>query len=118
MPAAPATAPVIVIDRAKLKVFIRSYPKGLAAGLSGWTVELLLPLLEDDTCLHGIALLVQLISNNQLDLHNRCLLTTFLLLGIPKPESDALPPGHGRALPQAGGQVLPQHGQRQPHGHL
>ena len=32
MPAAPVTAPVIVIDKAKLKFLIRSYPKGLAAG--------------------------------------------------------------------------------------
>ena len=82
MPAAPVTAPVIVIDKAKLKLLIRSYPKGLAAGPSGWTAELLLPLLEDDTCLDGIALLVQLIANNQLDLHSRRLLNTSLLLGI------------------------------------
>ncbi len=32
MPAAPATALVILIDKVKLKVLIRSYPKGLAAG--------------------------------------------------------------------------------------
>ena len=92
IPAAPVTAPVIVIDKAKLKLLIRSYPKGLAAGPSGWTAELLLPLLEDDTCLDGIALLVQLIANNQLDPHSRRLLTTSLLLGIPKPGSDALRP--------------------------
>ena len=92
MPAAPATAPVIVIDKAKLKVLIRSYPKGLAAGPSGWTAELLQPLLEDDSCLDGIALLVQLIANNQLDPHSRRLLTTSLLLGIPKPGSDTLRP--------------------------
>jgi hypothetical protein len=65
MPAAPVTAPVIVIDKAKLKVLIRSYHKGLRR--SGWTADLLLPLLEDDTCLDGITLLVQLIANNQFD---------------------------------------------------
>jgi hypothetical protein len=118
MPAAPVTAPVIVIDKAKLKVLIRSYPKGPAAGPSGWTAELL-PLLEDDTCLDGIALLVQLIANNQLDPHSRCLLTDSLLLGIPKSESDALRPlAMGSPAPQAGGQVLPQLGQRQLHRHL
>ena len=92
MPATPVDAPVIVVDKAKLKLLIRSYPKGLAAGPSGWTAELLLPLLEDDTCLDGIALLVQLIANNQLDPHSRRLLTSSLLLGIPKPDSDGLRP--------------------------
>jgi hypothetical protein len=92
MPAAPVTAPVVVIDKAKLKLLIRSYPKGLAAGPSGWTAELLQPLLEDDTCLDGIALLVQIIANNQLDPHSRRLLTTSLLLGIPKPGGDTLRP--------------------------
>jgi len=85
-------APVIVVDKAKLRLLIRSSPKGLAAGPSGWTAELLGPLIEDDICLEGIALLIQLIANNQLDPHSRCLLTSSLLLGIPKPDSDALRP--------------------------
>ena len=91
MPPTPA-APVIVVDKAKLSLLIRSFPKGLAAGPSGWTAELLLPLLEDDICHEGITLLVQLIANNQLDPHSRRLLTSSLLLGIPKPDSDALRP--------------------------
>jgi hypothetical protein len=49
-------------------------------------------LLEGDTCLGRIALLVQLIANHQLDPQSRRLLTTSLLLGIPKPGSDTLRP--------------------------
>ena len=63
----------------------------LGAGPSGWTAELLLPLLSDETCLKGITLLVQLIANNTLDDHSRTLLTCSLLHAIPKKDNDLRP---------------------------
>lgn len=56
-----------------------------AAGPSGWTAELLVPLLDDKVCKDGITLLVRLIANNDLDIHSRNLLTSSMLHAIPKP---------------------------------
>jgi hypothetical protein len=50
------------------------------------------PLLDDDECLQGIALIVELIANNNLDTHSRDLLTASCLIGTPKPNSTLLRP--------------------------
>jgi len=91
MPSPPCPAPLIVVDKEKLQILIRHYPRGRAAGPSGWTAELLLPLLEDDICFDGITLLVQLIANNELDTETRKLLTSSLLLGHLKPDDSLRP---------------------------
>jgi len=91
MPSPPVVSPLIVVDNEKLKLLIRRYPRGRAAGPSGWTAELLLPLLEDDVCFDGITLLVQLIANNALDPESRHLLTCSLLLGHLKPDDSLRP---------------------------
>jgi hypothetical protein len=49
-------------------------------------------LLDDDECLQGIALIVELIVNNALDAHSRDLLTASCLIGTPKLNSTLLRP--------------------------
>ena len=80
---------IVAIDLEELKLVIkRKIARGAAAGPSGWTGELLLPLIRDKSCLEGLGALVLDISNNLLDAHSRQLLTSCLLLAIPKPGSD------------------------------
>jgi hypothetical protein len=58
------------MDTAILKRLIkRNISRGAAPGPSGWTGELLLPLISDDTCLKGLAALVMDIANDALDPH-------------------------------------------------
>ena len=85
LPQCPEHAPRIIVDPEQLAKDIRSSAKGTAAGISGWTAELLIPLVDDDVCLAGLTSLIQAIANGELDDHSRDLLTTSLLLGIPKP---------------------------------
>jgi hypothetical protein len=92
MPAVPAKPPIVIVDKLKLKALARKAPKGRAPGPSGWTLELLLPLLDDDICLEGITLLVQLITNNALDDHSRRLLTSSILLGAAKKDPTSIRP--------------------------
>jgi hypothetical protein len=85
---------IVAIDLDELQLIIkRKIALGAAAGPSGWTGELLLPLMRDKSCLEGLgALVLDNISNNALDAQSRQLLTSCLLLGIPKPNSDVLRP--------------------------
>ena len=95
MPPAPAKSPIVIVDKLKLKSLVRKSPKGCAPGPSGWTLELLLPLLDDGVVLEGISILVQLIANNSLDPRSRSLLTTSILLGTAKKDSSIRPVAMG-----------------------
>ena len=92
IPDCPDDAPYTIIDKDRLEKLTVALAKATAAGPSGWTAELLLPLFRDEVCAAGISLLVQLIANNELDAHSRRLLTTSVLHAIPKPGSDDLRP--------------------------
>jgi hypothetical protein len=90
-PDCPADAPSVFVDPKDLDKLVRSLANFTAAGPSGWTAELLLPLLDDEVCMQGITLLTQLIANNQLDSHSRNLLTCSLLNAIPKSDGGLRP---------------------------
>ena len=64
------------MDEKDLAKLTHSLAKFTAGGPSGWTAELVVPLLTDQVCLKGLALLCQLIANNELDEHSRLLLTS------------------------------------------
>ena len=51
----------------------------------------MLPLWDNVVCKQGICLLIELISNDDLDPHSRLLLTSSVLFGIPKKNSDVRP---------------------------
>ena len=91
IPACPAHAPRIVVDRDDLIALVRKLAPGCAASGPGWSAALLKPLMQDDVCVDGVVLLVQLVANNELDPSSRALITTSLLLGIPKPNQDIRP---------------------------
>jgi hypothetical protein len=85
IPDKPIESPIIAMDTTELKRLIKSkIARGAAPGPSGWTGELLLPLIADDVCLKGLSALVTDIANDALDPHSRLLLTSSILLGIPK----------------------------------
>ncbi|MEY3082615.1 MAG: hypothetical protein RJA94_2600, partial [Pseudomonadota bacterium] len=92
LPLCPEDAPHIIFDKVEVAKLVGRWQRSTAAGPSGWTAELLAPLLGDDSCLEAVTLLVQLIANDDLDEHSRHLLTCSALLGIPKSDSDQLRP--------------------------
>ena len=75
-PSCPTNAPHIFIDSKILAKNIRQHAKGKAAAGSGWTAELLLPLLDDAVCLTGIALLVQFICQRRRQVLSRVVVVT------------------------------------------
>ena len=91
IPAFPPDTPRIIIDPDVLVRVIRGSADGRTGGPSGWTAELMLPLWDNEVCKQGICLLTELISNDDLDPHSRLLLTSSVLFGIPKKNSDVRP---------------------------
>lgn len=83
-PPCPPSAPMCVFDPVEVRKLVTKMACYSAAGPSGWTLELLLPLLDDEACLAGLSLLCQLIASDQLDTHSRTLLTCSILHAIPK----------------------------------
>ena len=92
LPLCPEDAPHSIFDKVEVAKLVGRWQRSTAAGPSGWTAELLAPLLGNDSCLEAVTLLVQLIANDDLDEHSRHLLTCSALLGIPKSDSDQLRP--------------------------
>ena len=90
-PPCPDSAPRIIVESDKVVELVRRLARGTAAGPSGWTAELLLPLLADNVCLQAVTLLVQLIANNELDPHSRVLLSCSTLHAIPKSDGGLRP---------------------------
>ena len=77
----PSASPHIAVDEALLGKLIASQLKnGSAGGPSGWTGELVAPLVDDAECLRGLAALVRDIINGELDAHARSLLMASLLI--------------------------------------
>ncbi len=89
LPAPPANAPVIVVEPELLAAILKKHiVNGAAPGCSGLSGELLAPLVEDPTCLSGLAGIVEDICNNDLGEHARQLLLQSKLLAFVKPDSD------------------------------
>ena len=91
VPPCPSSAPHTIFDPKETAKLVLQLANWTAAGPSGWTAELLLPLLEDESCLDAITLLAQLIANNELDDHSRRLLTSSVLHAIPKSDGGLRP---------------------------
>jgi hypothetical protein len=86
IPLAPDSAPLFPIDADQsFKKHIRNLANGAAPGPSGWTGEMILPLVDDPMCLQGIAALCTDMSTGNLDDRCRSYLVSSWLLGIPKP---------------------------------
>ena len=65
--------------------------KGVSPGPSGWNAKLLLPLLQDPTCLAGLARLVNDIRNAHLDIGAKDYLLAATLIAIPKSNGNLRP---------------------------
>jgi hypothetical protein len=80
IPSLPGDAPFVPVlgDDRFIRIWRRKIATGAAPAASGFTGDHGLPLLEDDHCLRGLAALVQMIRNGQLN--DRC---RGLLLGCP-----------------------------------
>ena len=94
LPQLPADhQPLVAVNtESMIKAIKQKVANGAAPGPSGWTGEMLLPLLKDQTCTEGLAALVLDMTNDCLDAHSKRLLTSSLLLGIPKKNSRKLRP--------------------------
>jgi hypothetical protein len=85
VPSLPPTAPHVVTDLEALSDIISSKLRnGSAPGPSGWTGELVAPLISDADCLMALGTLVGDIVNGNLDTHSRSLLMASLLIPAPK----------------------------------
>ena len=85
LPGLPADAPRTVITTKQVASTVRRLATGASPGPSGWTADLLLPLLEDDVCLRGLTRLINDIVNGNFDQRGQDFLTASWLIGIPKP---------------------------------
>ena len=100
-PAPPLDQPVeaITVDlQALSKIITSRLQNGSAAGPSGWTGELVAPLVSDPECLEGIAALVKDMLNGALDADSHSVLTSSLLIPIPKEGGGVRPIAIGEAF--------------------
>lgn len=93
IPALPSGAPTVleVGDEDLENIIKRQLCNGSAPGPSGWTGELIKPLIYDEQCLPGLKALVADIANGNLDDHSRLLLLSSILMPVPKGASDIRP---------------------------
>ena len=76
----------MAVDTEALAKTISQWLKnGAAPGPSGWTGELIAPLVDDPECLDGLGALVADIINGDLDDHSRALIMSSLLIAGSKP---------------------------------
>ena len=92
LPGLPADAPRTVITTKQVASTVRRLATGASPGPSGWTADLLLPLLEDDVCLRGLTRLINDIVNGNFDQRGQDFLTASWLIGIPKPGKKGVRP--------------------------
>ena len=90
-PICPTDAPYTTIDPYIFLKLVQKSCNGRKGGATGWTSELILPLLQDSICSSAIILLVELIANDLLDRQSRWLLCSSIMHGLPKPNDDIRP---------------------------
>jgi hypothetical protein len=99
LPSLPAGAPKLIkVDEDLLLKIAKSMASGASPGPSGWTAELALPLLDDDTCRVGIAALVKAMANGDVSNESRDLLLASILTCFEK--------GNGTLRPIAMGEFF------------
>jgi hypothetical protein len=90
LPTKPATTldHHVIVNPAALASLIRRLNNGSAAGMSGWTFDMLATISSDDQCLTGLKILIADIINGNLPSSARRLLLSSQLIGIPKKGND------------------------------
>ena len=107
IPRCPADAPPIFVESSKLQKLIREGADGSKGGPSGWTCELLLPLLGDVVCADGIAALDEDCCNGCHDPHSGHLIRSSLMAAANKKNPDKKAHAYdGRDLGKAGFKVF------------
>ena len=113
IPVRPDGVPLVLVDKASLADRIRRLSgRGASPGPSGWTAEMLRPLVVDDVCMDALAVLTADIANGVLcDPLSKAILLFSRLVGIPKPRGGLRPIAVGELFPKlAGLHVLDQIG--------
>lgn len=84
-PPLPDHSPTIHVNSHSLSKTIRNMRRGAAPGPSGWTIELIRPLLDNANCLDGLTSLIELIINGKLPDAARSLMVSSYLFAGSKP---------------------------------
>lgn len=85
VPKPPQNANIIIVDLELLKKIIKErLANGSARSATGWTAELLLPLIEDEVCMRGLGDIVQDIMNNNVSEDGRQILLLGKLIAVQK----------------------------------
>ena len=98
LPACPRDAPGVVPEEADILRTIRRMANGASPGPSGWTADLLLPLLSDPSCRKAICAIITDIRNDNLQGTAKQLLLASMLIGIPKPDGGTRPIAMGEVF--------------------
>ena len=103
LPRCPEDAPTMLrVDKEKLREIIkRELANGSAPGRSGWTGDLLKALVDDETCMEGVASMTMAIINGQLQGKVRTLLLSSVLIGLEKPNGGTRPIAMGEIFYKA-----------------
>ena len=73
-----------IIDKETLIKLIKRIANGASPGPSGWTAEMLLPLLDDDVCMEGLLQLVNNIAQDLVSWSIKDLVLACRLIAVPK----------------------------------
>ena len=105
VPALPEEAPRIQVDTEVLVSLVRKrVANGSSPSYSGWTGELLLALLDDLDCLHGLAQIVEDQLNGSLDDMTRDFILGSCLIAGAKPTGGVRPIAMGEPIYKLAGQ--------------
>jgi hypothetical protein len=77
-----------IVDATTIIQVISRMTNGSSGGLSGWNADHLSVLVNDDSCMNGLAKLVSDIINDQINEQSRSLIIAGKLIGIPKNGDD------------------------------
>ena len=100
LPRLPDSSPVcpVLPDDHFTDLWKKKIATGGSAGVSGFSGEHGLPLLDDPDCLSGLARLIQLIRNGELGPQSRSFLLSCVLVGVPKKNNGVRPIAIGETL--------------------
>ena len=101
LPLLPPDSPILAQVDADILRSIRKMANGAAPGVSGWTADLLLPLVDDEECLNGLACLCGDIINGHFSGSDRHRLIGSVLVAIPKSAGGIRPIAMGECFYKA-----------------
>ncbi len=88
----PDSPPVNIAADDAFRKRVNRLPRGKAAGIDGWTNEMLFPLSGDAECLRGIALMAELFTNGSLSPVTLAMLNSGRLTAALKPDGAGVRP--------------------------